>query len=112
MHLDDNFAHMLGFSHNILKKDLQRSDKTPQINKINYLKIYSNIIDNKHNLYYLSNIFIKSNVAELTVYNENNIYKKQKVINDVFNYIEVEIFDEENEKIEMTDNFSVSLYIH
>ena len=112
LHLDDNFAHMLGFSYKILKKDLQRSDKTPQINRINYLKIYSNIIDNKNNPYYLSNTFIKSNVSELTIYNENNIYKKQKVINDIFNYIEIEIFDEENEKIEMTDYFSVSLYIH
>ena len=83
LHLDDNFAHMLGVSYKILKKDLQRSNLTPQINRINYLKIYSNIIDNKHNPYYLSNIFIKSNVSELTVYNENNIYKKQKIINDV-----------------------------
>ena len=91
---------------------MQRSDKTPQINKINYLKIYSSIIDNKHNPYYLSNVFIKSNVAELTVYNENNMYKKQKVINDLFNHIEIEIFDEENEKVEMTDYFSISLYIH
>ena len=111
-YLDDNFVHMLGFSYKILKKDLQRSDKTPQINKINYLKIYSNIINNKHNPYYLSCISIKGNVSELTVYNENNIYKKQKVINDIFNYIEIEIFDEENEKIEMADYFSVSLYIH
>ena len=30
----------------------------------------------------------------------------------MFNYTEIEIFDEENKKIEMTDNFSVSLYIH
>ena len=103
---------MLGFSYKILKKDLQRSDLIPQINRINYLKIYSNIIDNENNPYYLSNVFIKSNVSELTVYNENNIYKKQRIINDVFNYIEIEIFDEENEKIEMTDYFSVSLYIH
>ena len=102
---------MLEFSYKILKNDLQRSNLTPQINRINYLKIYSNI-DSKHNPYYLSNIFIKSNVSELTVYNENNIYKKQKIINDVFNYIEIEIFDEKNEKIEMTDYFSVSLYIH
>ena len=91
---------------------MQRSDLIPQINRINYLKIYSNIIDNENNPYYLSNVFIKSNVSELTVYNENNIYKKQKIINDIFNYIEIEIFDEENEKIEMTDYFSVSLYIH
>ena len=99
LHLDDNFSHMLGFSYKILKKDLRRSNKTPQINRINYLKIYSIIIDNKHNPYYLSNIFIKSNVSELTVYNENDIYKKRKIINDVFNYIEIEIFDEKNEKI-------------
>ena len=103
---------MLGFSYKILKKDLQWSNLMPQINRINYLKIYSNIIDNKHNPYYLSNTFIKSNVSELTVYNENNIYKKQKIINDVFNYIEIEIFDEKNQKIEMTDYFSVTLYIH
>ena len=112
LHLDHNFSRMLGFSYKILKEDLQRSDLEPQINRINYLRIYSNIIDNKNNPYYLSNIFLKSNVSELTVYNENNIYKKQKIINDIFNYIEIEIFDEENEKIEMTDYFSVSLYIH
>ena len=98
LHLVDNFAHMLGFSYKILRKDLQRSDETPQINRINYLKIYSNIIDNKHNPYCLSNIFIKSNVSELTVYNENIIYKKQKIINDEFNYIEIEIFDKKMKK--------------
>ena len=112
LYLDDHFAKILGFSYKILKKDLQRSDLIPQINRINYLKIYSNIIDNENNPYYLSNVFIKSNVSELTVYNENHIYKKQKIINDTFNYIEIEIFDEKNEKIEMTDYFSVSLYIH
>ena len=98
LYLESNFSRMLGFSYKILKKDLQRSDLTPQVNSINYLKIYSNVIDNKHNPYYLSNIFIKSNLSELTIYNENNLYKKQKVINDLFNYIEIEILDEKNEK--------------
>ena len=112
LHLDDNFSRMHGFSYKILRTDLQRSHLAPQINSINYLKIYSNFIDKKHNPYYLSNIFIKSNLSELTIYNENNIYKKQRVINDVFNHIEIEILDEKNQKIEMTDYFSVSLYIH
>ena len=112
LHLDDNFSRMLGFSEKVLKRYLQRSDLTPQINPINYLKVFCNIIDNKNNPYYLSNIFIKSGLAELTVYNENNIYKKQKVINDNFNYIEIEILDEKNQKIEMTDYFSISVYIH
>ena len=62
LHLDD-FARMLGFSDKILKRYLQRSDLTPQINSINYSKIYSNIIDNKKNPYYLSNVFIKSGLA-------------------------------------------------
>ena len=112
LHLDDNFSKMLGFSDKILKKYLQRSDLTPQINSINYLKIFCNIIDNKNNPYYLSNVFIKSGIAELTVYNENNNYKKQEIINDNFNYIEFEFLDEKNNKIEMTDYFSVSVYIH
>ena len=112
LYLDDNFSKMLGFSNKILKRYLQRSDKVPQINPINYLKIYCNIIDNKNNPYYLSNIFIKSGLAELTVYNEPSTYKKQKVINDSFNYIEIELFDEKNNKVEMTDYFSISVYIH
>ena len=61
LHLDDNFSKMLGFSEKVLKRYLQRSDLTPQINPINYLKVFCNIIDNKNNPYYLSNIFIKSN---------------------------------------------------
>ena len=112
LHLDDNFSRMLGFSDNILKKYLQRSDLTPQINSINYLKIFCNVIDNKYNPYYLSNVFIKSGLSELTVYNEQSIFKKQKIVNDNFNYIEFEFLDEKNNKIEMTDYFSISVYIH
>ena len=51
LHLDDNFFRMLGFSEKVLKRYLQRSDLTPQINSINYLKIYCNVIDNKNNPY-------------------------------------------------------------
>ena len=112
LHLDDNFSRMLGFSDKILKRHLLRSDLTPQINSINYLKIYCNIIDNKNNPYYLSNVFIKSGISELTVYTEPSIFKKQKIINDNFNYIEFEFLDEKNNKIELTDYFSISVYIH
>ena len=112
LHLDDNFARMLGFSDKISKRYLQRSDLVPQINSINYLKIYCNIIDNKNNPYYLSNVFIKSGLADLTVYTEASIFKKQKIINDNFNYIEFEFLDENNNKIELTDYFSISVYIH
>ena len=112
LHLDDNFSRMLGFPDKILKRYLQRSDLTPQISSINYLKIYCNIIDNRNNPYYLSTVFIKSKISELTVYTESSIFKKQKIINDNFNYIEFEFLDEKNNKIEMTDYFSISDYIH
>ena len=112
LHLDDNFARMLGFSDKILKKYLQRSNLVPQVNPINYLKIYCNIIDNKNNPYYLTDVFIKSGLGELTVYTEQSIYAKQKIINDTFDYIEFEFLDEKNNKIELLDHFSISVYIH
>ena len=112
LHLDDNFARMLGFSDKILKKYLQRSDLIPQVNPINYLKIYCNIIDNKNNPYYLTDVFIRSGVGQLTVYTEQSLYAKQKLINDSFNYIEFEFLDEKNKKIEFSDYFSISVYIH
>ena len=112
LHLDDNFTRMLGFSNKILKKYLQRSDLVPQINPINYIKIYCNIIDNKNNSYYLTDVFIKSGVNELTIYTEQSIYAKQKIINDTFDYIEFEFLDEKNNKISFTDHFSISVYIH
>ena len=112
LHLDDNFSRMLRFSDKILKKYLQRSDLIPQINPINYLKIYCNIIDNKNNPYYLTDVFIKSGIGQITVYKEESIYAKQKIINDSFNYIEFEFLDEKNNKIELLDHFSISVYIH
>ena len=78
LHLDDNFSRMLGFSDKILKRYLQRSDLTPQINSINHLKIYCNIIDNKNNPYYLSNVFIKSGISELTDITNNQFLKNKK----------------------------------
>ena len=112
LHLDENYSKMLGFSDKILKRYLQRSDIVPQINSINYLEIYCNIIDNKNNPYYLSNVFIKSGLSELTVYTVPSIFKKQKIINDNFNYIEIEFLDEKNNKIVMTDYSRISVYIH
>ena len=112
LHLDDNFSRMLGFSDKILKKYLQRSNLIPQVNPINYLKIYCNIINNKNNPYYLTDVFIKSGIGELTVYTDESIYAKQKIINDSFNYIEFEFLDEKNNKIELLDYFSISVYIH
>ena len=44
LHLDNNFSKMLGFSNKILKRYLQRSDLTSQINPINYLKYFVKLL--------------------------------------------------------------------
>ena len=47
LHIDKNFQKILGFDHPILKYTMQRSDKMPQVNRLNYIIIFLNIVDNK-----------------------------------------------------------------
>ena len=47
LHIDENFQKILGFNYSILKNIMQRSNKTSQVNKLNYIKIFLNIVDNK-----------------------------------------------------------------
>ena len=54
LHIDKNFQKILGFDHSILKDVMQRSDKTPQVDKLNYIKIFLNIVDNKIEENYLT----------------------------------------------------------
>ena len=44
--VDENFKKLFGFSNGIINKTYTRSDLTPNIDRIKYLKIFSNIIDN------------------------------------------------------------------
>ena len=109
----DRIKTVLSYSHiDISFQENSEKSVEPVLMVVKGLKIYCNIIDNKNNPYYLSNLFIKSGLSELTVYTEQSIFKKQKIINDNLNYIEFEFLDEKNNKIEMTDYFSISVYIH
>ena len=40
LHIDENFQKILGFDYSILKNVMQRSNKTPRINRLNYIKIF------------------------------------------------------------------------
>ena len=44
--LDENFKKLFGFSNGIINKSYTRSDLIPNIDKVKYLKIFSNIVDN------------------------------------------------------------------
>ena len=111
LHIDKNFQKILGFDHFILKYTMQRSDKTPQVNKLNYIKIFLNIVDNKIEENYLTKVFVQSSVGNLNLYSQNSIYKRKNIFNTQFEFIEVTFLNENNEVIELKDFFSISLFI-
>ena len=112
LHIDKNFQKILGFDYSILKNVMQRSNKTPKVNKLNYIKIFLNIVDNKIEEYYLTKVFVQSSVGNLNLYTQNSIYKRKSILNTNFEFIEVTFLNENNEIIELKDFFSISLFIN
>ena len=109
--LDNNFKRVFGFSNGIINESYTRSDLTPNIDRVKYLKIFSNIVNNENDNEFLSNIFINGDVGQLITFNESNIYKKQKIYENTFDYLEISIKDQNNRNIEMKDFFQISVYI-
>ena len=109
--LDENFKKLFGFSNGIINKSYTRSNLTPNVDRVKYLKIFSNIVDNINDSNFLSDIYINSNVGNLITFNDSNIYRKQKVYENTFRFLEVNIKDQNNRNIEMTDFFKISVYI-
>ena len=69
------------------------------------------MVNNKENNEFLTNIFIKNDIGDQVVYENNNIYKRKKILDTSFDYIEVCIKDEDNEDVIMKDLFQIGLYI-
>ena len=101
---------LFGFEKNIFKEGYYRSTLTPNLDKTKFLKIYCNLVDNKEDNEFLTNIFIKNNISDQIIYENHNNYKRKK-LDTSFNYIEVCIKNENNEDIIMKDFFQISLYI-
>ena len=102
---------LLGFSKYVINPGYNRSDLIPNIDKTKYLKIYCNIVNNKNENEFLSNIFIKNDIGDLVVYDNFNIYKKQKIIESDFNFIEICVRNQDNKNIELKDFWQISVYI-
>ena len=109
--LDENFKKLFGFSNGVISKSYTRSDLTPNIDRVKYLKIFSNIVDNINDGNFLSNIYINSDVSNLITFNESNIYRKQKIYENTFHFLEIYIKDQNNRDIELKDFFQISVYI-
>ena len=111
LHIDKNFQKILGYDYSILKDVMQRSNKTPQVKKLNYIKIFLNIVDNKIEENYLTKIFVQSSISNLNLYSQNSIYERKNILNTQFEYIEVTFLNENNEPISFKDFFSISSFI-
>ena len=90
---------------------MQRSNVTPKVNKLNYIRIFLNIVDNKIQENYLTKVFVQSSVGNLNLYTQNSINKTKNILNTQFEYIEVTFLNENNEVIQFKDFCSISLFI-
>ena len=111
LHLDQNFMKPFGFEKNNLDKGYHRSTKIPNLDKTKFLKIYCNLVDNKEDNEFLTNVFIKNNISDQIIYENHSNYRRKKILDTSFNYIEVCIKNENNENVIMKDFFQISLYI-
>ena len=111
LELDKNFMDLFGFEKNIFEEGYHRSTKVPNLDKTKFLKIYCNLVDNKEDNEFLTNVFIKNNISDQIIYENDNIYKRKRILDTSFNYIEVCIKNEKNQNIIMKDFFQISLYI-
>ena len=96
---------------NIFKEGLHRSTKAPNLDKTKFLKIYCNLVDNKEDNEFLTNIFIKNNIGDQVIYENHNNFRRKKILDTSFDYIEICIKDGDNENVIMKDLFQISLYI-
>ena len=111
LELDKNFMNLFGFEIIIFQEGYHRSFKVPNLDKTKFLKIYCNLVDNKEDNKFLTNVFIKNNISDQIIYENDNIYKRKNILNTTFNYIEVCIKNEKNQDIIMKDFFQISLHI-
>ena len=96
--LDNNFVELFEFEKNIFGEGYHRSTLTPNLDETKFLKIYCNLVDNKEDNMFLSNIFIKNNIGEQIIYENHNNFKQKRILDTSFNYIEVCV---KNQKIKI-----------
>ena len=83
---------------NIFEEGYHRSSKTPSLDKTKFLKIYCNLVDNKEDNEFLTNVFIKNNIGDQIIYKNHNNYKRKKILDTSFNYFEVCIKNEKKSR--------------
>ena len=67
LYLDKNFMNRFDFEKKHYKKGYNRSAKIPNLDKTKSLKIYCNLVDNKEDDQFLTNVFIKNDISEQVI---------------------------------------------
>ena len=111
LQLDKNFMNLFGFSNSIITEGYNRSDLIPNGDKVKFLKLYCNLVNNREDNEFLTNVFITGEISQQVTYENDNIYKSKSILNSTFNYIEICIKDQNNKPVNMKDLFQISVYI-
>ena len=111
LQLDKNFMNLFGFSNSVITEGYNRSDLIPNVDKVKFLKLYCNLVDNREDNEFLTNVSIKGGISDQVTYENNNISKSKNILNSTFNYTEICIKDQNNRPVNMKDLFQISVYI-
>ena len=102
---------LFGFSKSIINEGYHRSDLTPNVDQINFLKLYCNLVDNQEDNNFLTDVSITGNISQQVTYENDNIYESKNILNSSFDFIELCIKDQNNKPVKMKDLFKISVYI-
>ena len=111
LRLNREFMVLFGFSNGILTEGYNRSDKVPDVDKVKFLKLYCNLVDNQEDNELLTDVTITGGISEQVTYENDNIYKTKKILNSSFDFIDIFIKDQNNKPVKMKDLFRKSVYI-
>ena len=68
------------FSNYVFNDGYYRSNLIPNVDKVKFLILYCNLIDNREDNEFLTNFFINEGISEQVTYENFNIYKSKKNI--------------------------------
>ena len=81
LRLNPLFMNLFGFSKGILTEGYNRSDLIPNVDKVKFLKIYCNLVDNPHDNEFLTDVSITGEISQQVTYKNSNIYKTKNILN-------------------------------